>query len=226
MQTYWSHGAPCSTRDLIPWKWKNIMCMNEKREPNGHFSYPLGNVISIENTRAGVSDYNVTRIVFSSRCIHHNLPVTARAWGTVDGGISRNLFMRNIANSSVWSQVLLAQCSLSLLNFHDATQLNWQNSWKSRRFSIPDGPSFEAVFAGDRFVRSLRCVRVACSYPGILPISIRRVLWKLPCMVDANDYIHCGQSITACSMRLLFTFSPGHILRSKRLQFIAYIDNT
>ena len=23
------------------------MCMNEKREPNGHFSYPLGNVISI-----------------------------------------------------------------------------------------------------------------------------------------------------------------------------------
>ena len=47
MQTYWSHGAPCSTRDLIPWKWKNIMCMNEKREPNGHFSYPLGNVISI-----------------------------------------------------------------------------------------------------------------------------------------------------------------------------------
>ena len=24
------------------------MSMNEKREPNGHFSYPLGNVISIE----------------------------------------------------------------------------------------------------------------------------------------------------------------------------------
>ena len=22
---------------------------------------------------------------------------------------------------------------------------------------------------------------------------------------------HCGQSITACSMRLLFTFSPGHV---------------
>ena len=25
------------------------MCMNEKREPNGHFSYPLGNVISIDS---------------------------------------------------------------------------------------------------------------------------------------------------------------------------------
>ena len=32
---------------------------------------------------------------------------------------------------------------------------------------------------------------------------------------------HCGQSITACSMRLVFTFSPGHILQSVCLQFIA-----
>ena len=37
---------------------------------------------------------------------------------------------------------------------------------------------------------------------------------------------HCGQSITAYSMRLLFTFSPGRILRSVCLQFIAYKDNT
>ena len=38
IQTYWSHGAPCSTRDLIPWMWKYIICMNDNREPNGHFS--------------------------------------------------------------------------------------------------------------------------------------------------------------------------------------------
>ena len=37
---------------------------------------------------------------------------------------------------------------------------------------------------------------------------------------------HCGQSITACSMRLLFTFSPGHVLRSVCQQFFAYKDNT
>ena len=37
MQTYWSHGAPCSTRDLIPWMWKYIIYMNDNREPNGHF---------------------------------------------------------------------------------------------------------------------------------------------------------------------------------------------
>ena len=42
----------------------------------------------------------------------------------------------------------------------------------------------------------------------------------------ARSIYHCGQSITACSMRLLFTFSPGHILRSECLQFIAYKDNT
>ena len=29
------------------------MCMKEKREPNGHFSYPLGNVISIEEYTLG-----------------------------------------------------------------------------------------------------------------------------------------------------------------------------
>ena len=31
MQTYWSHGAPCSTQYLIPWKWKYIIhvCMND-----------------------------------------------------------------------------------------------------------------------------------------------------------------------------------------------------
>ena len=40
--------GPCSTRDLIPWMWKYIICMNDNREPNGHFSEPLGNVISIE----------------------------------------------------------------------------------------------------------------------------------------------------------------------------------
>ena len=38
MQTYWSHGAPSSTRDLIPWMWKYIICMNDNRKPNGHFS--------------------------------------------------------------------------------------------------------------------------------------------------------------------------------------------
>ena len=38
MQTYWSHGAPCSTRDLIQKIWKYIICMNDNREPNGHFS--------------------------------------------------------------------------------------------------------------------------------------------------------------------------------------------
>ena len=43
---------------------------------------------------------------------------------------------------------------------------------------------------------------------------------------NMDDDVHCGQSITACSMRLLFTFSPGHILRSVCLQFIAYKDNT
>ena len=37
---------------------------------------------------------------------------------------------------------------------------------------------------------------------------------------------HCGQSITACSMRLLFTFSLCHVLRSVCLQFIAYKDKT
>ena len=49
-----------------------------------------------------------------------------------------------------------------------------------------------------------------------------------PCHVYTHWlHVHCGQSITACSMRLLFTFSPGHVLRfTVCLQFIAYKDNT
>ena len=38
------------------------MCMNEKREPNGHFSYPLGNVISIGN----VNNENETDAAWAS----------------------------------------------------------------------------------------------------------------------------------------------------------------
>ena len=58
MLSYWSHGVPCSTRDLIPWKWKYIICMSDKREPNGHFSKPLGNVIS--------TDFHANKVKFNS----------------------------------------------------------------------------------------------------------------------------------------------------------------
>ena len=48
MQTNCSHRTPCSTRDLITvnGKWKYTIWMNDKREPNGNSSYPLGNVVT------------------------------------------------------------------------------------------------------------------------------------------------------------------------------------
>ena len=69
-------------------------------------------------------------------------------------------------------------------------------------------------------------------YPAELQLNKANTLDKETSFLDLNikvigrDIHHCGQSITACSMRLLFTFSPGHILRSVCLQFIAYKDNT
>ena len=63
------------------------------------------------HTRAGVWDYNGIRTTFSSRCIHKNLPVTARAWNAVDGEISRNLFIRN---TDMFLKKL--QCHLTQLN--------------------------------------------------------------------------------------------------------------
>ena len=58
MQTYWSHGAPCSTRDLIPWMWKYIICMNDNREPNGHFRSLSATLLALLYFNA-IFDFNV-----------------------------------------------------------------------------------------------------------------------------------------------------------------------
>ena len=55
--------------------------------------------------------------------------------------------------------------------------------------------------------------------------AFKSIFLSLYAPITSYECHHCGQSITACSMRLLFTFSPGHILRSVCLQFIAYKDN-
>ena len=71
------------------------------------------------------------------------------------------------------------------------------------------------------FLDSHRPVITFCSWLDLLGFVVACLDFY-----SNNFQYHCGQSITACSMRLLFTFSPGHVLRSVCLQFIAYEDNT
>ena len=97
-----------------------------------------------KSTHAVVSDYNWTCTAFSSRCRHDNQPVTARAWNTIDGEISRNLFMRNTCRPLCWHRFLGWE-KWSWLGF-TSLMMPWQSSstLPSRNSKFRSGQ--EAIF--------------------------------------------------------------------------------
>ena len=122
MQTYWSFGDPCSTRDLIPWKWKNIMCMNEKREPNRYFSYPLGNVISIDSTVVGSSNHQFAldpiSMLYSGFVFHF--------WTALGLGKDNSIWwMFHIRNMRFWHIVNYARILNCVLDWNAKRDFCW-----------------------------------------------------------------------------------------------------
>ena len=118
------------------------------------------------NTRAGVLYYNGTCTAFSSRCKHNHLPVTACAWNTVDGEISRNLFMRN--NTRMWT--IYSQYS----NFSSQPKCHFSSHmYLANTFPLPPGKVYGCCFLN--------------TWPTLLQGMISNAPWHCQTRNDISD---------------------------------------
>ena len=100
-------GSPEINPITVNGKWKYTISMNDKRDPNGKFSFPLGNVISIVTDNTVLRDEpQIHKGAGEARC--------NRPWAAIyppsppPGGFCKGIFFwKPIQNATKWAMLAL-----------------------------------------------------------------------------------------------------------------------